>query len=416
MSRLIVTLPQIFVTFLGLAAFASRLLMGGGSASSEISLWCRPHRVVAAPGVCGGSMQELLIGDRTPDLRLADFLKGEPLSQLELGKVYVLEFWATWCGPCRTSVPHLSDLQEKYPQVIFIGVTAYEPNIDAVKAFVEKMGDQIRYRIAIEESLAGRAGWEGGWMTKHWLEAGYQRGIPAAFIVNQTGQIAWIGHPIELDDPLAAIINGSWDLSTKAQAYGEMLAKNKVRERFRLDKGVSTALAENDTAGAVRLINEAFAAHPEFELEGRFWINKLHALTRSAESKPLALKYAEYLIDLAGQTDIELLRSVSIRLLDANRQSGEAQAAAPDSDFAELAVLAMRRVELLSAQESPSDTTPGVWMLFEMYFARGLLAIGLIDEALDHAQRAHRWGKEASAPDEVLARIALLEKQCHGSI
>ena len=139
-------------------------------------------------------------------------MKGTPLSALERGKVYVLEFWATWCGPCQANVPHLSELQDKYPQAVFVGVTATEPNSDAVSAFVAEMGDQIRYRIGIEEPLTGRSGKEGGWMMKHRLEASYQRGIPAAFIVNHAGQIASIGHPIELEEPLAAVINGNWDL------------------------------------------------------------------------------------------------------------------------------------------------------------------------------------------------------------
>jgi len=92
-------------------------------------------------------------------------------------------------------------------------------------------------------------------------------GRPRGIVVNQTGQIVWIGHPIELAEPLAAIIDGNWDLSAKSQAHREELAKNKVRERFRLRKGVNAALLANDTAGAVSFINEAFAAHPEFELD-----------------------------------------------------------------------------------------------------------------------------------------------------
>jgi len=180
------------------------------------------------------SVQELLVGDPAPGIRLAEFVKGAPLPNLELGKIYVLEFWATWCGPCQANIPHLSELQDKYPQATFIGVAVMEPNTEAVRTFVAEMGDQIRYRIAIEEPLAGRSGREGGSMTRHWLEASYQRGIPAAFIVNPAGRIAWIGHPIELEEPLAAIINGSWDLDGKAQAHRVMLAENHVRQKFHL--------------------------------------------------------------------------------------------------------------------------------------------------------------------------------------
>ena len=116
-------------------------------------------------------MRELLVGDPAPGIRLAEFLNGAPKSDLEPGTLQVLVFWATWCGPCLANIPHLSDLQDKYPQAIFIGVAVTEPKTEAVSAFVAEMGDQIRYRIAIEEPLAGRSGREGGSMTKHWLEA-----------------------------------------------------------------------------------------------------------------------------------------------------------------------------------------------------------------------------------------------------
>ncbi|MGO9236430.1 MAG: TlpA family protein disulfide reductase [Methylocella sp.] len=360
-------------------------------------------------------MQELLIGDPAPGIKLAEFVKGCPLAGLEPDKVHVLEFWATWCGPCRASVPHLSELQDKYPQAIFIGVAVMETSTEVVRAFVTKMGDQIRYSIAIEAPLAGRTGRDGGWMTKNWFEASYQRGVPTAFIINQTGQIAWLGHPFQLEEPLTAIIDGNWDLSAKAQAHREELTVNKVRERFRLRKGFNTALLTNDIAGAVRLINEAFAAHPEFALEREFRFNKLHVLTRNADSKSLALEYATHLIDI-DHTDLGTLVSVSLRLLHAGPLSDETLNEAPDIDFAKLAVQTMRRIEPLLDQDLPSNTlTPNDRIRFEMYFTRGLLALGQIDEALDHAQRAYRLGEEPniSVPvrDQVLARVDVLVKQ-----
>src|SRR5687767_8058847 len=53
-------------------------------------------------------------GDSAPKLSVDKWVKGEPVKEFEKGKVYVVEFWATWCGPCITSIPHVTKLQAKY--------------------------------------------------------------------------------------------------------------------------------------------------------------------------------------------------------------------------------------------------------------------------------------------------------------
>jgi len=64
---------------------------------------------------------------------------------------------------------------------------------------VKQRGDDIGYRIA----------WDGdASMGKAWMFAAKQRSIPFAFIVNREGRIAWMGHPNDLDAPLARIMKG----------------------------------------------------------------------------------------------------------------------------------------------------------------------------------------------------------------
>ncbi|MFO0492586.1 MAG: TlpA disulfide reductase family protein, partial [bacterium] len=147
----------------------------------------------------------LTVGDKAPALVVEKFLKGEPVTAFTPGKVYVVEFWATWCGPCIAAFPHLSKLQAEYKDkgVTFIGVNVWERpynegTLDKVAAFVEKQGERMAYTVAFDGKEAKT--------NKAWMEAAGQNGIPHAFIVNQDGIIAWMGHPMGMDEPLSKIV------------------------------------------------------------------------------------------------------------------------------------------------------------------------------------------------------------------
>src|SRR5947207_6844570 len=108
------------------------------------------RRVLAALAVlarttAAARADELSVGDPAPKLEVKEFVKGDPVKSLEKGKVYVVEFWATWCGPCRATIPHLTELQKKHKDVTFIGVSVFERERDAakVKPFVAEMGEKM---------------------------------------------------------------------------------------------------------------------------------------------------------------------------------------------------------------------------------------------------------------------------------
>jgi thiol-disulfide isomerase/thioredoxin len=86
--------------------------------------------------------------DPAPDFQLTT-LEGKPLSLADYkGKVVLLNFWATWCGPCRAEVPDLVELQSKYKdQLQIIGLVVDDDDQDAVKKFVSEVG--INYPVAL---------------------------------------------------------------------------------------------------------------------------------------------------------------------------------------------------------------------------------------------------------------------------
>jgi len=93
-------------------------------------------------------------GDRAPDFELND-LQGNPirLSDLE-GKIVFVNFWATWCPPCRIEMPHMQKIYENYQSkdVVIVGVnlTPSEKNEDAVQEFVDKA--QLTFPIVLDQT------------------------------------------------------------------------------------------------------------------------------------------------------------------------------------------------------------------------------------------------------------------------
>ena len=161
--------------------------------------------------------------------------------------VYIVEFWATWCGPCRASIPHLNELWQKFKDkgVVAIGQDVWEQDDSAVAPFVKKMGDQMTYRVALDDKSQEKD----GAMAVTWMKAADQNGIPTAFIVNQQGRIAWIGHPMELDEKLLNdILAGHYDVDKAAAEYEQQ--QQDQTKLMDLSKKLGTSLKQKDWDGA----------------------------------------------------------------------------------------------------------------------------------------------------------------------
>ncbi|MFO0958855.1 MAG: TlpA disulfide reductase family protein [Isosphaeraceae bacterium] len=105
-----------------------------------------------------------------------EFLKGEPVLAFEPGKTYVVEFWATWCGPCLATIPHLTDLQKKYKDITFIGVSIWEDEPKEVAPFVKEMGDKMDATSPSMPIPDGAKTRGRRWPT--WMDAAGEEGIP----------------------------------------------------------------------------------------------------------------------------------------------------------------------------------------------------------------------------------------------
>src|SRR5262249_17993631 len=149
-----------------------------------------------------------------------------------------------------------------YKDVTFIGVSIWENDAKDVKPFVKEMGDKMDYRVAVDKVPEGGKGAEGA-MSKAWMQAAAQDGIPTAFIVNGDGKVAWIGHPMEVDKPLADVVAGKWDLATvSAQFKREQAEKRKLS---RLGEQLKEAFNSGDAKKILKVIDGAVADDPKME-------------------------------------------------------------------------------------------------------------------------------------------------------
>ena len=107
---------------------------------------------------------DLKVGDPAPPLSVSKWVKGTP-NKLTPGKVHVVEFWATWCGPCKATIPHITELSKKYKtKADFSGISIWEGNggdtnpvaiEKKVNAFIKEMGAKMDYSIAMDDKITG---------------------------------------------------------------------------------------------------------------------------------------------------------------------------------------------------------------------------------------------------------------------
>ena len=162
------------------------------------------------------STPALKIGDRAPVLESISWLQGSPVTKYAPHRVYVVEFWATWCPPCIKAIPHLSAIQKKHADTLTVigvnadGILGGKADVEAVHDFMKKHGKEMEYTVAMDDPVKKT-------MSETFVTASGSLGAPTAAIIDQRGQLVWIGYPdvpkgYTFDQALEDTLNGKTDL------------------------------------------------------------------------------------------------------------------------------------------------------------------------------------------------------------
>lgn len=309
----------------------------------------------------------VVIGDKAPGLLIREWVRGEPVDLVKNAekKLHLVEFWATWCPPCKASVPMLTEYQKKFAKdLVIIGVTdpdPYQNSPTQIRQFVKAQGARMDYHVAMDDS---------GKTSRTYMDTSEPAGIPYAVLVGRDGRVAWQGSPLDpaMEQVITDMIAGKYDLESAAKSA-------------QVQKEVDKLFQQIDTAFQLQKMDEV-------------WKNVVEVMT----------------LDPTNDLGLQLLGGMYVNepdYRDAFLGWVRSHIDAHRSDPLVLSVLALtlcriddyalRTPELaMEAAKAAYDATGGKDRLANEIYARTLYQIGALDKAIEFQLRA----VEASTPDE----------------
>ncbi len=189
---------------------------------------------------------ELPVGSTAREIYATEWLNvpGPVSLQALRGRIVVVEFWATWCGPCRTSIPHLNELHKQYAKqgVVIIGLTRETGT--SIETFVRQMGMEYVVGLGSRSDDVYGVG-----------------GIPHAWVIDPSGKVTWHGHP-------ASGLDGALERQLRETPPSLMDPKAKAACLKLLDQ-VDAAMGEKNYRVASVLLRKLERPEDDAEVETR---------------------------------------------------------------------------------------------------------------------------------------------------
>ncbi len=262
----------------------------------------------------------LTIGSKAPELNIEHWVsngKGafKPVTKFEKDKVYVVEFWATWCGPCVASMPHLVEMQTKFGKKVQI-ISISDEDLETVNGFLARdfkaqggaeVGANVKTYGDLTSAYCLTADPDRSCHTSY-MEAAGQNGIPCAFIVGKDQMIEYIGHPMQMDEALSKVLDGTWDRKAFAEEF---------QEQQKLNQAMSSVmrLARTNPEAAIEKINEVIKGTKSKDVKLQLTMMKVQLLAQSDKTKE-ALETIDSLIkDPANKEVKSQLQMMRVQLV-----------------------------------------------------------------------------------------------------
>jgi thiol-disulfide isomerase/thioredoxin len=293
------------------------------------------------------SVSALAVGESAPAMSVGEWVKASPVDLLDFGgdgpkPFFLIDFWATWCQPCRMMMPHINDLQRRYADAGLVVIGVSNESVETIRGFVESMGEGMGYAVVADT--------EGRDIYNAYMRPVGSPGIPHAFLIDRDGRLVWHGVPVEKEiDPLIERLAGK-DYTLKSEQLAERAERLVARYFATLKRG------DDEEAGKIGLrIVEWGSARPEMLREFAWRILTDPDLdSGDAETALAASKVAVQ----AGPNDFRALETLALaqfesgHLAEAVETQKKAIAACPET------VLQKRMEETLDKFQSATAEGP----------------------------------------------------------
>ncbi len=206
----------------------------------------------------------LTIGSQAPALNVEHWVSNgngafKPVTTFKDGNVYVVEFWATWCGPCIASMPHLVEVQKKFAEKGVQIVSISDEDLPTVQGFLAKpvrgaTDGQTYAQLTSAYCLTTDPDRS---VASDYMEAAGQNGIPTCFIVGKSGAVEWIGHPMQMDGPLEAVVTDKWDREAFKSTFQKQQRMSLLQAR------IGSLMQRGNIADALALVDSEREANAD---------------------------------------------------------------------------------------------------------------------------------------------------------